>query len=109
MDSQTQVILFLILAFVAIFLITFGIHAFADRCPNCKKWMALYQTDEQKISEEGAYKTVNRSDYVSIGDKSGWIDRKEQVHIIRSWYNIKLQCKHCGSKFEKKEKREVEG
>jgi len=109
MDSQTKFILYFTIGFVVFMLLIFGIKAFADQCPNCKKWMALQKTGEQKISEEGAYKTVDRSDYVSIGKESGWISRKEQVHIIRSWHNIFLQCKHCGSEYERKEKREVEG
>ena len=83
--------------------------AYGDRCPSCKKWMALKKTGEQKISEEGAYKTVDRSDYVSLGKDSGWIHRTEQVHIIRSWHESYYKCKHCSGEFERKEKREVEG
>ena len=109
MDGGTQFILLLTVGFVVLLLLIWGFKAFADRCPSCKKWMALQKTGEQKLAEEGAYKTVNRSDYVSIGEKSGWINRKEQVHIIRSWHNIYLRCKHCGNEFEQKEKREVEG
>lgn len=109
MDSGTKFMLFFTMGFVVLVLLIWGFKAFEDQCPSCKKWMALQKTGEHKFAEEGAYKTVNRSDYVSIGEKSGWINRKEQVHIIRSWHNIYLRCKHCGSEFERKEKREVEG
>ena len=109
MDSGTKFMLFLSMGFVVLVLLIWGFKAFEYQCLSCKKWMALQKTGEQKIAEEGAYKTVNRSDYVSIGEKSGWINRKEQVHIIRSWHKIHLQCKYCGSKFEQNEKREVEG
>ena len=109
MDSGTKFILFLTICFVVSLLLMLGFKAFLDKCPSCKKWMALQKTGEQKISEEGAYKTVDRSDYVSMGKDSGWINRKEQVHIIRSWHKIYLRCKHCGSEFEQNEKREVEG
>jgi len=109
MDGGTKFILLFAIGFVVVLLLIWGFKAFEYRCQSCKKWMALQKTGEQKISEEGAYKTVDRSDYVSMGKDSGWINRKEQVHIIRSWHNIYLRCKHCGSEFERKEKREVEG
>jgi DNA-directed RNA polymerase subunit RPC12/RpoP len=108
-DSQPKLILFLTIGFILLLFLFLFFKAFEYRCSNCKKWMALRQTGEQKISEEGAYKTVERSDFVSMGKDSGWIHRKEQIHIIRSWHKIYLRCKHCGSEFEQNEKREVEG
>jgi hypothetical protein len=110
MNLPTEINLnWIFLAALALLVLIVAFLAYGDRCPSCKKWMALRKTSEQKISEEGAYKTVNRSDYVSLEKDSGWIHRKEQVHIIRSWYKISLRCKHCGDEFERKEKREVEG
>lgn len=109
MENGTKFILLFAIGFVVMLLLIQGFKAFEYQCPSCKKWMALQKTGEQKISEEGAYKTITRSDYVSIGKESGWINRQEQVHIIRSWHNIYLRCKHCGSEFEQKQKREVEG
>ena len=109
MDGGTKFILLFAIGFVVVLLLIWGFKAFEYQCLSCKKWMALQRTGEQKIAEEGAYKTVNRSDYVSMGKDSGWINRKEQVHIIRSWHKINLRCKHCGNEFEQKEKREVEG
>jgi hypothetical protein len=76
-------------------------------CPRCKWWWALQFVQKRLVDQKHAYKTVSRTDRhsgtgvfggtggVSAGMVSGSTTRKEQVLVLRKFFESDYRCRFC--------------
>ena len=97
---------------VAVFLVIGAIGSFfswlfkaVNRCPKCSKWWAGQEIDrEEQMGTE--YETVDRVDrHTSRGVTVREVARKEQVAYNVVHAAVRLECKHCGHKWFRHDKR----
>jgi hypothetical protein len=76
-------------------------------CPRCKWWWARQFVGKRLVDQKHAYKTVSRTDThsgsavvfgtggVHAGVGSGSTTRKEQVLVLRKFFESDFRCRFC--------------
>lgn len=80
------------------YVIPFILGFFIPQCNECGAFFYKDLIKREKLGSKQGYKTVTRNDVTrnSNGETLYTTRRKEQIHIIRTYYKDHYRCKHCG-------------
>lgn len=73
-----------------------------SKCPKCNRAFARILFDSKPIKSEGGYSTVTRRDRIADPyntNNDRYIERQEQVHVVRTIYHMRYRCKYCDNQW----------
>lgn len=105
LPNNFYIILAIVVFIILLFCFVYLSSGISSQCPSCKKFHALSLINSELISQREAFKTVSRSDHVSISNSghdengfsnsSGTIHRMEQVRVLEQVHKLTYKCNHC--------------
>ena len=96
----TFFLIIIVLAIIAILLSSI----FSSKCPNCKKFFVLKESERSIIKEERISKLEEHKTYNKKGEISG--RREVRVYGTKTTYSVTYKCTNCNHTLTKVEIKE---